>query len=148
EWVEDIVVDVGSDERAMGRSLPLIRSAKELLLSPPPKPPEIIVGLLHQGCKMVLGGASKTNKTWVLTDLAISVATGAAWWDFATTQGDVLYVNLELGEAFFAERIKLVAAARDIDPPGGWMSGICAVMLQTSIASGQRSLTEWVSNTA
>lgn len=117
EWVEDIPVVVG-DEQLLSRSLPPIRSAEELLLHPPQKPPEIVQGLLHQGCKMVLGGASKSNKTWVLLDLAISVATGAPWWGFSTNQGRVLYINLELGEAFFAERIKLVAVAKNVDLSG------------------------------
>jgi hypothetical protein len=116
EWVEEIPVVIAGDEQQSSRSLPPIRSAEELLLHPPQKPAEVIEGLLHQGCKMVLGGASKSNKTWVLTDLAISVATGAPWWGFPTVRGRVLYVNFELGEAFFAERIKFVASAKRVDP--------------------------------
>jgi hypothetical protein len=58
----------------------------------------------------------KSNKTWVLTDLAISVATGKPWWGFSTVQGRVLYLNFELPEAFFAERIKSVASAKDVKP--------------------------------
>lgn len=117
EWSKDIVIDVPGEEQLSPRTLPAIVSAEELLLHPPQKPPEVVEGLLHQGCKMVLGGASKSNKTWVLTDLAISVATGAPWWEFPTVQGRVLYLNFELPEAFFAERIKLVASAKHVDPP-------------------------------
>jgi hypothetical protein len=116
EWPKDIGIDVPGEGQLFCRTLPRIQSASELLLSPPPKPPEIVVGLLYQGSKTVLGGASKTNKTWVLTDLGISVATGTPWWDFPTTQGRVLYVNFELAAPFFAERIKLVAAAKHVDP--------------------------------
>ena len=39
-------------------------------------PPQIIEGVLHQGCKMILGGTSKSNKSWCLLDLAVSVASG------------------------------------------------------------------------
>ena len=39
-------------------------------------PPQIIEGVLHQGCKMILGGTSKSNKSWGLLDLALSVASG------------------------------------------------------------------------
>jgi RecA-family ATPase len=92
DWAEDTAIDV-TGEQLSSHTLPPIVSAEELLSNPPPKPPEIVAGLLHQGCKMVLGGASKTNKTWVLTDLAISVATVKLLWDFETTQGDCLYVN-------------------------------------------------------
>ena len=118
EWAEDMAIDVTS-EQLLSQTLPPIVSAEELLSNPPPKPPEILAGLLHQGCKMVLGGASKSNKTWVLTDLAISVATGMPWWEFPTVQGRVLYANFELGEAFFADRIKVVASAKDVDPSKG-----------------------------
>ena len=118
EWAEDMAVDV-TGEQLFSQTLPPIVSAEELLLNPSPKPPEIVPGLLHQGCKTVLGGASKSNKTWVLTDLAISVATGVPWWEFPTVQGRVLYANFELGEAFFADRIKVVASAKDVDPSKG-----------------------------
>ncbi len=116
DWDEDIAIGVGGDGQLSSECLPPIRSAAELLSNPPPKPPEIVEGLLHQSCKMVVGGASKSNKTWVLLDLAISVAAGAPWWGFLTKPGRVLYVNLELGAAFFAERIKSVAAAKNVDP--------------------------------
>jgi hypothetical protein len=115
DWAEDTTIGVSGQEQVISTTLPEIQSARDLVLSPPPKPPEIVIGLLHQGCKMVLGGASKTNKTWVLTDLAASVAAGVPWWGFPTNQGRVLYVNFELAAPFFAERIKLVTAAKDID---------------------------------
>ena len=116
DWAEDMAIDVPAEEQLVSQILPPIRSAEELLLNPPQKPPEVVEGLLHQGCKMVLGGASKSNKTWVLTDLAISVATGKPWWEFSTVQGRVLYLNFELPEAFFAERIKSVASAKGVKP--------------------------------
>jgi len=118
DWAEDMAIGVAGEEQLLSGRLPRIQTAEELLLHPPPKPPEIVDGLLHQGSKMVVGGASKSNKTWVLLDLTISVATGAPWWGFSTKRGHALYVNLELGEAFFAERIKLVAAAKNVDPSG------------------------------
>jgi hypothetical protein len=115
-WCEDFTVGVVGDEQFVSKPLPPIRSAKELLSNRPPKPPEIVKGLLHQGCKIVMGGASKSYKTWVLIDLAISVATGKPWWGFPTVQGRVLYLNLELPEAFFADRIELVASAKGVKP--------------------------------
>jgi RecA-family ATPase len=32
--------------------------------------------ILHQGCKMILGGTSKSSKSWCLLDLGVSVASG------------------------------------------------------------------------
>ena len=43
-----------------------------VLLPPPP----IIEGVLHQGCKMVLSRANKSNKSWCLLDLATGQRTG------------------------------------------------------------------------
>ena len=72
----DIAVDLG----AVPPGLPEIVSFRDFAASPPEVPPEIIGGILHQGCKMVLGGTSKSNKSWCLLDLAISVASGQEWW--------------------------------------------------------------------
>jgi RecA-family ATPase len=36
----------------------------------------IIPGILNQGAKMTVGGASKAGKTWLLMDLAWAIATG------------------------------------------------------------------------
>ena len=59
--------------------LPPMEDAAELISKPIDLPPDVIEGVLHRGAKMVLGGGSKTFKTWTLVDLAISVATGTAW---------------------------------------------------------------------
>lgn len=60
-----------------GDSLPAWTDARTFVNTPNPPPPEIIHGVLHQGCKLVLGGSSKTFKSWTLLDLALSVATGS-----------------------------------------------------------------------
>jgi hypothetical protein len=118
-WGDDMTIAVVDEDQPLSGTLPPIRPAEELLSNPPQKPPEVVEGLLHQSCKMVLGGASKSNKTWVLTDLGISVATGNPWWEFPTVQGPVLYLNFELPEPFFADRIKSVASAKGVKHPKG-----------------------------
>lgn len=75
-------------------------------------PPEIIKGLLHQECKMVLAGTSKTNKTWSLLDLAMSVASGQKWWGLETVQGRVLYLNFELPDWAVLRRGEAIQVAR------------------------------------
>ena len=61
--------------------LPEIDRATALLADETIKlPPQIIQGVLHQGLKAVLGGSSKTRKTWILLDAAISHATGTRFW--------------------------------------------------------------------
>ncbi|MGC3992057.1 MAG: AAA family ATPase [Chthoniobacteraceae bacterium] len=78
------------------------------------KPPEIIHGILHQGSKMVIGGGSKSFKTWTLVDLGLSVAAGTFWWGFETTQSKVLYVNFEIQDAFFADRLSSIIEAKEL----------------------------------
>lgn len=68
----DIAVDLG----AVPRPLPEIVTLRNFVVDPPKAPPQIIQGILHQGCKMILGGTAKSNKSWCLLDLAISVASG------------------------------------------------------------------------
>src|SRR5512138_1047734 len=75
-------------------------------------PPQIIHGILHQGCKMILGGTSKSNKSWCLLDMALSVASGSTWWGRQCTKAKVVYVNFELNEWTVLERIDALASAR------------------------------------
>jgi hypothetical protein len=56
--------------------LPEILSLRQLVEAAPMPPPQIIDGILHQGCKMILGDTSKSNKSWCLLDLCLSVASG------------------------------------------------------------------------
>jgi len=80
-------------------------------------PEEIIVGMLHSGAKMVLGGGSKSFKTWCLADLALSIATGRHWWGREVRQGRVVYLNLEVQAAFFHQRMQSIAHAKGCSLP-------------------------------
>jgi RecA-family ATPase len=82
-------------------------------------PPLVIHYMLHQGSKMLLGGNSKGRKTWALMDLATSVACGADWWGFHTRQGCVCYVNLELQQQFFQQRMQTIWEKRSLFPERG-----------------------------
>lgn len=76
--------------------------------------PELIKGLVHQGTKVVVGGGSKSFKTWVQLDAAISVAYGLPWMDCETTAGRVLFVNLEIQASFFKSRVLKIKTARGV----------------------------------
>ena len=88
----DIAVDLG----AVPPPLPEILNLQQLVEAAPAPPPQIIEGVLHQGCKMILGGTSKSNKSWCLLDLALSVASGEKWWGKRCTRMPVVYINFEL----------------------------------------------------
>jgi hypothetical protein len=101
-------------------------------------PPEVIKGILHQGSKMVIGGGSKSFKTWSLMDLALSVAAGGDWWNIPTTQGRVLYLNLELQAFAFAQRQNVISKAKGItlqrEQLDVWhLRGFCADLAQMSV---------------
>jgi RecA-family ATPase len=112
-----------ADAKAAEIDLPMMEDASELISKPIVLPDDVIEGVLHRGAKMVLGGGSKTFKTWTLIDLALSVATGAGWLgQFPTKRGRVLYINLELQGAFFTKRIKDVCDENQLTLEKGWLT--------------------------
>ena len=85
---------------------PLVNAAALLADKQLGKPTEIVIGLIHQLTKVILGGSSKAGKTWLLLLLALCVATGKKFLRWNTTQGKVLYINLEIHPVFFKERLE------------------------------------------
>jgi hypothetical protein len=104
----DIAVDLG----VVAPPLPEILNLRQLVEAAPAPPPQIIEGILHQGCKMVLGGTSKSNKSWCLLDLAASVASGERWWGRRCAKVPVVYINFELHVWAIAQRLNALCAAR------------------------------------
>ena len=83
----------------------------------PPIKPELIEGILRQGHKMLLVSSSKAGKTFALVELAISIAEGRRWLGFRCKQGPVLYLNMELDEASFDDRMKKVYDKMELTNP-------------------------------
>ena len=104
----DIAVDLG----AVPEPLPEILNLRQLVETAPAPPPQIIEGVLHKGCKMVLGGTSKSNKSWCLLDLAVSVASGQEWWGRRCEKMPVVYINFELHVWAIAQRLNALCGAR------------------------------------
>lgn len=98
-----------------GRPLPSLVTGTWIADNLPTIPDELVHNLLHRGCKMVLGGGSKSFKTWCLADLAISISTGSPWWGIDTVQGAVVYLNFELQAGFFHDRLQRIAEAKNVD---------------------------------
>jgi RecA-family ATPase len=78
--------------------------------------PPLIDGLLRQGHKMLLAGPSKAGKSYALIELCCAVAEGQKWLNWYCTQGQILYVNLELDEASCLHRFKDVYTALNWEP--------------------------------
>ena len=72
---------------------------------------EIIEGVLHEGCKMIISGSSKAGKTWSLINLAIAASNGMPWLGMPVKQSTVLYLDFELKKFFGTDRLKRVAKA-------------------------------------
>jgi hypothetical protein len=78
------------------------------------EPPILVAGLLHKGSTLLLGGSSKSFKSWSQIDLAISVASGSPWWNLPCVQGRVLYADFELTPFFWRKRAMEIAEARGL----------------------------------
>jgi len=75
--------------------------------------PEIIEGILRKGRKMILTGASKAGKSFLLVELAMAMATGTKWIGFKCKKSKVLYINFEIPKDSFSDRLRAVAGARN-----------------------------------
>jgi len=94
---------------------PAFKSLRELRATYPTLRPPVIHGLLRQGETMNAIAPSKVGKSWLVTDLALAVATGRLWLGtFGTEAGEVLILDNELHRETIAHRIPKVAEARGI----------------------------------
>lgn len=79
--------------------------------------PVLIDGFLRIGETMNIIAAPKTGKSWLVTQLAICVASGTDWFGHVCKAGKVLLIDNELHEETSANRIPLVVEAmRKVDP--------------------------------
>jgi hypothetical protein len=103
-------------ESAVGAATPSMRSVRELLCMYTDLRRPVIQGLLREGEVMNIIAPPKTGKSWLATDLALTVATGRTWLGaFETVKGDVLIIDNELHPETTAHRIPKVAEARDLE---------------------------------
>ncbi|MBB6478243.1 RecA-family ATPase, partial [Negativicoccus succinicivorans] len=105
EWIE-----------AVNDDLPDPESLADTWDDMPPLSAPLINGILRQGHKMLLAGASKAGKSFALIQLCIAIAEGKQWLGFDCAQGRVLYVNLELDRASCLHRFKEVYEATKTAP--------------------------------
>ena len=104
----DIAVDLG----VVAPPLPEIMNLRQLVEAAPAPPPQIIEGILHQGCKMVLVSTSKSTESWCLLDLAASVASGEKWWGRRFARVPVVYINFELHVWAIHQRLNALCATK------------------------------------
>lgn len=81
--------------------------------------PELIKGVFRANQKMMLSGASKSGKSFMLIELALCLASGRQWLGYPCQECKVLYVNLEIAGSSFLKRVDDVSEAIGLDR-GDW----------------------------
>lgn len=97
-------------------SMPPLVSLADFYEDPPELPPELIEGVLRCGHKMLISGASKAGKSFLLMELCLAIATGGEWIGLKCRQGKVLYVNLEIDGNSAINRFLQIAKIRGNGP--------------------------------
>ena len=87
----------------------------ELVEQFPNMKPVLIHGFLRIGETMNIIAPPKTGKSWLVTDLALSIAMGIPWFGFPCERGKVLIIDNELHPETSANRIPKVIEARNIE---------------------------------
>ena len=101
--------------------LPEIVDVANFMATPIPEPTQLIEGVLHQGAKLVVGGGSKSFKTWTLLALALAIAYGLRWLGIRCSRAKVLYCNFELSAFSIQRRLEALAKALNITLEAGWL---------------------------
>jgi hypothetical protein len=96
--------------------LPRIISVAEFLGNPSNLPEEVIEGVVRQGHKMMISGASKSGKSFLLIELAIALAEGTKWLGFQCRKSTVMYINLEIDRNSLIHRFMDIYEALGIKP--------------------------------
>lgn len=90
----------------------------DILMDPPKMAPVLIEGVLRQGHKASLTGPSKAGKSFALMELAIDIAEGMNWMGCRCTQGDVLYINMEIDNPSCYNRFNTIYKAMGLTVNG------------------------------
>lgn len=89
--------------------LPEVVAFSDMIDNPPEEVPELIHGILHVGCKMIITADSKAGKSCMAENLAICIAEGKPWMKrFQCEKGRVLYIDLELSRRAIYDRTQLI----------------------------------------
>jgi len=81
-------------------------------------PKQVIKNVLYAGGKLMVAGGSKSYKTWIMLDLAYSIANGLPFLGILTDRSKVFYADLELLEADCRSRIDAIRMAHGASGTG------------------------------
>jgi RecA-family ATPase len=109
EWEESV-----SDD-----GLPEFVDLANLFETDIPEPKHVIKDCIRKGEVGSLVGATKTNKTWTTMELALEVIRGGKFLKWEANRGRVCYVDTELPDFVFKDRMQKIAAAKNIEVDKG-----------------------------
>ena len=98
----------------------LVEDGTEMLARTLPPQVVIVEGIICEKSKLLIGGGSKSFKSWLTIHLAACIATGTPFIGRKCLRRRVLYVNLELKPDTFIRRLKAITPALDIELDPGW----------------------------
>ena len=75
------------------------------LLTQPIAPLEFTIDSILPHGLFILAGSPKVGKSWLALDMCHAVSDGKDFWNYPTTQGDVLYLALEDNHSRLQEQI-------------------------------------------
>lgn len=124
KWQYIVARDIGAESydawiewrQAEADDLPPETSLADVWDNLPPLKDELIPGVLRVGHKLLVAGPSKAGKSFLLINLAISIADGRDWIGMKCRQGKVVYINLELDGASCFRRVRDIYEKRGLDP--------------------------------
>lgn len=100
-WVDWLEYIEGEEDE-----LPSVITMADYIGKEPQLPEELIQGVLRVGHKMLISGASKAGKSFLLMELCVAIAEGREWLGLKVKQGKVMYVNLEIDDQSCIKRFK------------------------------------------
>ena len=102
--------------RPAAEPLPKIRRLREMIAEFQGLKRPVIRGLLREGETMNVIASPKVGKSWLVSALGISVASGLDWLGFGVEQGRVLHFDNELHDCTITDRYMRISEAMGIDP--------------------------------
>lgn len=96
--------------------LPEIENLADTINNLPPLEEELIGGVLRRGHKLLVSGATKSGKSFLLIGLCVAIAEGVPWVGHPCKRGRVAYLNMELARPSCLRRFAEVYKSMGLEP--------------------------------
>lgn len=121
KWRHEVMTQLKESEIKFDDNYPQAELTSDYRKEDTVLPPMLIENLLFANQKMMVSGASKAGKSFLLIALALALSCGGKWLGLKCRRSKVLYVNLEIEKAFFMRRVTSIAEAMDLPKDTGFL---------------------------